>query len=228
MSEFYPTYEASFTLEMFRRVLEEHDDYTSELKPQLEHIEEKLNEVFKLPQTSAGELCPSRKYAVIVPYVHATNSRTVRKTDITNVIKALNIKFTEESIGHYLSQLARVDYQQGGFTGPFWRICYVGKSGTSKMDETRRREAHEDIRWLFQEAHKAVERFRESVSGWIVEEDLETLKHGLKCEERNKNRLQDILEEAWQSAERAKVALVGLDTMFQRMRKDAGCEDEDE
>ncbi|KAI4714122.1 hypothetical protein J4E89_001572 [Alternaria sp. Ai002NY15] len=87
---------------MFRRVLEEHDDYTSELKPQLEHIEEKLNEVFKLPQTSAGELCPSRK--------------TVRKTDITNVIKALNIKFTEESIGHYLSQLARVDYQQGGFT----------------------------------------------------------------------------------------------------------------
>ncbi|KAI4938094.1 hypothetical protein J4E85_000533 [Alternaria conjuncta] len=205
MSDLYPTYEASFTLEMFRRVLKEHNDYEPELKLQLEQVEKKLNEVFKLPQTSA-----------------------VRKTDIMNVIKALNSKFTEESIGHYLSQLARVDHQQGGFTGPFWRICYIGKPGTSKMDEKRRREAHEDIRWLFQEAHKAVEHFRESVSGWIVEEDLETLKHGLKCDERNKNRLQDILEEAWQSAERAKVALVGLDTMFQRMRKEAGCEDEDE
>ena len=217
------TYDASLTLAQVKKVLNEHENYKEELTTELEQIEKKLKEVSELTLTPGGELCPSCKFAVKVQCQYTTNRRIVRKTNITAVTLALEESFTDESIGHYMRELARTD------TGPFWTICEIGKGKTSGSNEKLRKKKHKEIRRTFDAINNEIERFQESVSGWILEQDIERLLYGLKCDEdeKVKRHYQIQLLKAWKRKESAMVVTSGLEQMFQRMRKAVGCEDED-
>ncbi|KAI4645740.1 hypothetical protein J4E93_005318 [Alternaria ventricosa] len=223
MAKHYHYYDASTTLAQIKEVLIEHEDYKEELTTELEQIEKKMMEVSELPLIPAGELYPSCKFAIKVQCQYTTNRRTVRKTEITAVTIALEKKFTDACIGYYMRELTRTD------TGPFWAICEIGKGKTSERNEKLRKKKHEDILRLFNLIHYEIKRFQESVSGWILEQNIETLRYGLKCDENEKVkwRHQNELLEAWKRKECAMVVVSGLEKMFQRMRKAVGCEDED-
>ena len=217
-------YDASTTLAQIKKVLIEHEDYKEEVTTELEQIEKKMMEVSELPLTPAGELYPSCKLTIKVQCRYTTNRRTVRKTNITAVTIALEESFTDECIGHYMRELAHTN------TGPFWAICEIGKGKTSERNEKLCKKKYKKILDDFDLIHYEIERFQESVSGWILEQDIETLRYGLKCDENEevKWRHRNELLEAWKRKECAMVVMSGLEKMFQRMRKAVGCEDEDE
>ena len=218
------SYDAFTTLYDLKKVLRQHKYRQQELTTELERIERDMKEVSELPQPPVGKLCPSRKFAVIIHNGHATDSRSVRKTNIARVTSALD-DFADTRIGDHMRVLTRVDYKHGRtYQSLFGDLCENGDEKISGSDERRCDEQHKKIRRLLTLAHEQIEEFRGSVSGWILEEDMNTLLDGLKCDEKEKKQCRDELIEAWKRVERAKVALNGLEKMFEGMRKVVGCE----
>ena len=105
---------------------------------------------------------------------------------------ALDESFTDASIGCVLRELARTGNRQPAtgnrHQGPFWVIYEIGKGETGRSNEGLCRKKHMEIRSIFDATRDEIERFQESVSGWILEQDIKTLLYGLKCDENEREK----------------------------------------